>query len=40
MKKFIYITLFVLITGLASSCTEENITPSSDTGGKSQGGGF
>jgi len=27
MKKFIYVTLFVLITGLASSCTEENITP-------------
>ena len=40
MKKFIYITLFVIISGLASACTEENITPSSDNSGTGQGGGF
>ncbi|MEQ8303673.1 MAG: hypothetical protein RIB47_09805 [Cyclobacteriaceae bacterium] len=37
MKKFIYVTLFVIITGLASSCTEEEIRPQGGTGGTDTG---
>ncbi|MGE0589153.1 MAG: hypothetical protein AB7O48_11315 [Cyclobacteriaceae bacterium] len=33
MKKIVYVLLFVLINGLASSCTEENIQPQSGNGG-------
>lgn len=32
MKKFIYVILFVIIAGFASSCTDENITPRSGDG--------
>lgn len=33
MKNFIYVILFVLIAGIAASCTEENIQPQSGNGG-------
>ncbi len=32
MKKLIYVTLFVIITGLATSCTDENIKPQTGNG--------
>lgn len=39
MKKFIYLLTFVVITTIASSCTEENIQPR-NTDGTSQQGKF
>lgn len=27
MKKLLYLTVFVILTSIVSSCTEENITP-------------
>jgi hypothetical protein len=39
MKKFIYSALFALATTLAvTSCTEEEVTPTSETSNKSGGG--
>ncbi|GAB1445482.1 hypothetical protein MASR2M41_11820 [Flammeovirgaceae bacterium] len=32
MKKLIYVTLFIIITGLATSCTDENIRPQTGNG--------
>lgn len=32
MKKLIYVTLFLIITGLATSCTDENIRPQTGNG--------
>lgn len=45
MKKFIYILLFTIVSGLAfSACTEEEITPSNELenglGGLSSDGKF
>jgi len=32
MKNVIYVILFVIITGLAASCTDENIRPQTGNG--------
>jgi hypothetical protein len=36
MKKFLYLIAFVVVTTIATSCTEENITPQSDANGNAE----
>jgi len=33
MKKLLYLTVFVIVCSVASSCTEENITPQTTESG-------
>lgn len=32
MKKLLYLTVFVIVCSIASSCTEENIKPQTESG--------
>lgn len=40
MKKIIYIAAFVIVTGILSSCTEENIEPQSTATQTEKSGGW
>lgn len=36
MKKLIYLVIFVIVAGIATSCTEENIQPQGGNGGATE----